>query len=161
MTLTGAVLLNAAGGTGHAGGADIRFLATLDGTTIATENLTLNAGTGGTLQFANTVGSTTSLGAVAISNAQDVTADAAVSAKSLAQTAGSGLTWFQDTVGTSGSSGISLSGTNVKFDKSVTTTGTGGVTITNSGLLTIAGGGRHAPGRGFPAAGRRPGLDGG
>ena len=129
--------MNSTGGTGHAGGADIGFLSTLNGTTAATENLTLNAGTGGRLRFAGSVGNTKSLGAVTITNAQDLTADAAVSALSLTQTAGSGLTWFKGTVATSGSSGISLSGTNVEFDQAVTTANSGGVTITNSGLLTV------------------------
>ena len=59
------------------------------------------------------------------------------SPQSLAQTAGSGLTRFKGTVATSGSAGISLSGTNVEFDRAVTTGNSGGVTITNSGLLTI------------------------
>jgi hypothetical protein len=72
------------GGTG-AGTGDVTFQSTLDGS----QNLTVNAGSSNVL-FSGAVGGTTRLGAIQITNANNVTESAGVRASSLVQSAGTG-----------------------------------------------------------------------
>lgn len=138
VTLTGAVALNTGAGAGT-----ITFGGVLDGTTDFTENLTLTAGTGN-IDFDGIVGGTNDLGDVTINSAADVTADAAFSANTIIQVAGTGDTQFDGLVTLEGAGGLDLTTNTVTLNAGINTlaAGNGGtVTITNAGLLTITGAG--------------------
>ncbi|WP_460058378.1 hypothetical protein, partial [Spirochaeta dissipatitropha] len=67
-----------------------------------------DAGTGGNVLFTGAVGDTTRLGAVTVTNANDVTQSAGLTAASFTQVAGSGTTLFSGAVDTDGAAGVSL-----------------------------------------------------
>src|SRR5581483_3590057 len=94
----------------------------------------------------------TPLGALTISTAGDVTAQA-VTASSLIQSAGSGTTLFNGDVTTSGVSGINLTGTAFTFLGNVTTSGGGAITLANAGLLTTSAGEMISSNGGFSQTG--------
>ncbi|MBI4970897.1 MAG: DUF2341 domain-containing protein [Candidatus Omnitrophica bacterium] len=81
------VLLDTTNGGGSAGGANISFQGTLNGSVAGTENLTLRSGTSGDITFSAVVGGTTRLGIFTIDNANNVTASSTISAGSLTFTA--------------------------------------------------------------------------
>ena len=112
----------------------ITFLNTVDGP----GNLTLASGSANIL-FSLNGGFTTRLGALQITSANNFTAQG-INAASFQQLAGSGLTLFNGDLNTNGASGINIAGTGLTFLGNVTTTGTGPITLTNSGvLMTTAG----------------------
>jgi len=121
-------------------GANITFASTLDGTADAAQNLTINAGTAGDIAFAGAVGGATRPGAIAITNARNVTASAAFRALSFAQAAGQTATTFNGILDTSGAAGFAFTGAALTFNDDVTTSGGGAITVANSGLFTIAAG---------------------
>ncbi len=134
VTLNGAGSTVAINTTAAGTGGNITFQSTLKGTTA--ENLTLTAGTTGNITFAGTVGATR-LGDVNIASANDVTASAGFAATTLLQTAGSGTTTFNGAVDTSAIGGISLTGTNLVVNNTVTTTNGGTITVSESGTATF------------------------
>ena len=156
ITFTNAVTLSAGpvalsnGGGANTG--DIWFKSTLNGTTDNVEDLTLTAGAG-SVKFDGIVGGVKKLGDISIVSAADVTAALAVTADTIAQSAGTGTTWFKDTVTTAAAGGINLTGTNVKFDKAVNTGAAGVVTVVNSGALTILAAGDMTLGGAFAQSG--------
>jgi filamentous hemagglutinin family protein len=125
VTLGGAVALNSGAGVGT-----ITFGNTLNGS----HNLTLTAGSGN-IDFDGIVG-TTRLGALDIVSATNVTADAGITAQSISQQSGAGLTTFTGALNTNGAAGIDLNGSAFTLANTLTTTGGGSVSITNSGQLT-------------------------
>ena len=156
-TLTGPVALSTGAGAGT-----IAFLNTLNGN----QTLGLTAD-GGNIDFDGIVGGTAPLGAVTVTSAANVTADAAFSAASFRQVAGSGTTTFTGALATTATEGIEVDGTNFDFNDTVgltlgnldvDATGTvrvngavttldetkGLVTISNGGLLTVTGTGDMA-----------------
>lgn len=116
-----------------AAGANITASSTIDGAF----NLTFRAGTAGDIGVGGAIGSGTALGAITVVSVADTTADfdGAITASSFTQNAGSSN--FDGLV-TIGAGGISLTGETFTFNAGATTTGGGGVSITNNGLLTIA-----------------------
>ena len=132
------VLIDTTNSGGNPAGAAVTFDSTVDATTAGDEDLTINAGTGGDVTFTGAVGGTTRLGILTITNANNVTASSSVTAASIRQVAGQGTTTFDGAVNTNTAAGIDLNGNNFSINNTVTTTGTGGVTVTNSGLLDIA-----------------------
>ncbi|GAB5411007.1 MAG: hypothetical protein ChlgKO_01210 [Chlamydiales bacterium] len=96
--------------------------------------LTLIAGSGD-ITFSGSVGSSIPIKTMQVVSCGDFTAESTLYAKTLTQVSGSGLTHFQDDVTVSAL--CSLTGTNVMFDKSLTTIDGASTSITNSGLLTI------------------------
>ncbi len=121
-------------------GANVNFASTLDGTTDAAQSLTINAGTAGDVTFTGIVGGTTSPGAIAITNARNVTASAAFRALSFAQAAGQSATTFNGILDTTGPAGFSFTGAALTLNDDATTTGGGAITVANSSLFTIAAG---------------------
>ena len=85
------------------------------------------------------MGAGTRLGAIDITNANNVTESAGITAASLAQAAGQGTTTFNGAVNTNTGTGVNLTGTNQTVNNTITTTGGGTVTFTNAGLLTLNG----------------------
>ena len=137
LTLTGSSQIVST--YGSASGADITFNSTVDGTVAALQNLTIDSGTDGNILFTGAVGTGTRLGDVVVSNAHDVTAQSNVTTASLVQSAGTGTTTFNGALNTSNGNGVQITSNVVTFNNTVTTTGAGGVTVTNAGLLTING----------------------
>ncbi|QNI78885.1 filamentous hemagglutinin family outer membrane protein [Synechococcus sp. RS9909] len=119
--------------TGATGG-DISFLSTINGA----QNLTLTAGTGD-ITLSGAVGGDVNgrLGALTIASANDLSA-AAITAASLTQQAGSGTATFSGAINTNTAAGISLTGTNLVLNGSLTTTTGGTLTIAQSGTASIA-----------------------
>ncbi|MFZ5495707.1 MAG: beta strand repeat-containing protein [Verrucomicrobiota bacterium] len=115
---------------------NIVFNDTLNGTTAGVEDLTLTAGTG-SVTFGGVVGGTTRLGDVTVSSAANVTATTFSSA-TLTQSAGTGTTTFNGAVNTNAAGGVSLTGTNLAVNNTVTTTGGGTVTVNESGTANFA-----------------------
>ena len=122
-------------------GGDITFQSTLDASTAApnAETLTLNAGDAGNILFTGAVGSGTRLGAIDITNANDVTETNGVTAASLVQAAGQGTTTFNGAVNTNTATGVNLTGNVQTVNAGITTTGSGLVTFSNAGQLTLNG----------------------
>ncbi|MEW5759014.1 MAG: hypothetical protein AB1755_06080, partial [Candidatus Omnitrophota bacterium] len=112
----------------------VTFSSTLDAT--VSESLGITAGTGN-IVFTGAVGAGTRLGALTLTSATDVTADA-ITAASITQTASSGTTTFNGAVNTNAIAGIDLNGSTYAINSTITTTAAGPLTITNSGVLTIA-----------------------
>ena len=132
VTLTGALSLDTT--SGAATGANIHFASTIDGGS----DLTLNAGTAGTIALDNAIGGGTRLGNLTFTNSAGVTAGSSITSASLTQSAGSGTADFKGTINTTTATGVSISGAAISFESTVTTTGSGGVSVTNTGLLTMA-----------------------
>lgn len=113
----------------------ISFASTLDGP----GGVTLVAGTGDVV-FDSAIGGLTPFGALSITSAANVTVGREITAASITQSAGSGLSTFTGDLNTSGSSGINLTGTMFTFQGNVTTaaSSTGPIMINNSGTLMFA-----------------------
>jgi len=115
---------------------DILFGNTVDSDAPGTpRNLTLVAGAGN-IVMTSAMGGTNALNAFVISSANDVTAAAPINATSLTQSAGTGTSTF-DAINTTGATGIVLDGVNFTLNGPVTTTGSGGLHVTNSGTLAV------------------------
>ncbi|HRQ72648.1 MAG TPA: hypothetical protein PLU35_06440, partial [Phycisphaerales bacterium] len=136
--------------TANAGsGANVAFASTLNGTTDSAQSLTINAGTAGDVTFTGAIGGTTRLGAVTITNADDLTASAAFNALSFLQSAGQGLTRFLSTLNLTGASGGSITTASISLGGTATSTGgplafnaptsLGGNIITNSHAVAFNG----------------------
>jgi hypothetical protein len=128
VTLTGPVTVDTGAGAGN-----ISFNSTVNGS----EDLTLAAGTG-TVTFSGIAGGTTRLEDVSIQSAGAVDIDAAFSAETLTQVAGSGTTTIDAAVDTNALGGISLTGTNLAVNSTLTTANSGTVTVNQSGTATFA-----------------------
>ena len=129
--LTGSVQIDTGADTGN-----VTFQSSLTGTTAGAEDLTVTAGTGNVM-FAGNVGATR-LGAVLINSATDVTESAGLTAASLTQLAGTGITTLNGAVNTNTIQGVQLTGTNLAVNAGITTTGSGVVTMTESSSIVIA-----------------------
>ncbi|MBD1834466.1 filamentous hemagglutinin N-terminal domain-containing protein, partial [Cyanobacteria bacterium FACHB-472] len=124
VTLTENVTLNAGNG-------DITFNSTINGD----KNLELTAGTG-SIDFIQEVGNTTTpLGNITINSAKDVKTKA-ISAASITQRGGTGITTFDGELNIAGN--IDLTSKDFNFKKQVRTTENGTFTIVNSGSFSIA-----------------------
>ena len=136
-------------------GADITISPTM---IVSTGNLTLRAGTTGDIVFQKEA--SPGIGNLLIISANDVTFSSAggagYSASSIVQSAGEGTTYVNDTLTTTGASGVSLSGTNFTISAAITSSGSGPVSITNSGTLKTTATGDVAAGGGFTQAGIGP-----
>ncbi|TSA10394.1 MAG: hypothetical protein D4R74_14855 [Betaproteobacteria bacterium] len=99
--------------------------------------LTLNAGTGGNILFTGAVGGAARLGAINITNANNVTETAGIRAANLTQAAGQGTTTFNGALNTDTAAGVNLTGNAQTVNAGITTTGNGSVTFSNAGLLTL------------------------
>ncbi len=137
VTLVGNRTINTAN---SGSGANVAFASTLNGTTAGGQNLTINAGTAGDITFTGVVGGTTRPGAIAITNARNVTASAAFRALSFAQAAGQSATIFNGILDTSGPAGFVFTGSALTFGDDATVSGGGAITAANSGQFTIAAG---------------------
>ncbi|MDN3506698.1 MAG: filamentous hemagglutinin N-terminal domain-containing protein [Simkaniaceae bacterium] len=132
VTAVGNLTFNTGTGPGN-----LTFLSTVEGTTTGVENITITSGTGNVV-FSNTVGATTRLGPIQINNATNVTTKAITSA-SFIQGGGLGATTFNGPINTNTATGIQINGNAININDTITTT-SGGVTLTNSALATIAAG---------------------
>jgi filamentous hemagglutinin family protein len=132
LTIEGNTVLgnNVTLNTKDAGGGNITFKGTVDGD----HNLILETGSGD-ITVTDAIGGNTRLGNLTINNANDVTTGA-IRAASIKQEAGNN-TIFNGPLNTNSPDGINLTGNNFTF-KAPVTTNNGNVTISNSGLLTIA-----------------------
>ena len=127
--LTGPITINTSVGLGN-----ITFASTLDGL----QNLTLIAGTG-SIFLNGAVGSFAPLNAITINSATDVTAQA-ITASSLRQLAGTGLTTFRGAQVYSAVAGLNVSTTSITLNNTVDTLAAGVsgiVTLTASNTLII------------------------
>jgi filamentous hemagglutinin family protein len=151
ISISDSVLLGAATVTlntasGAPAGAGISIAGTTNSTGGA-RNLVLNAGTGGNIALTGAAGGSSPLGVLTVSGANTVTT-AAVSAASISQTSGNGLTTFGGAVSTSGIAGIVLSGSGFTFSSSASIAGGGPLSITsdninfNGGSGTVSGTGQ-------------------
>ncbi|MBV5303076.1 MAG: hypothetical protein JZU70_02575, partial [Chlorobium sp.] len=130
-TLDGATVITRGSGS-------VSFTSTLDSKASAANALTIDGFGGGAVTFTGAVGSVVNgkLGALLISTASDVTATS-ITAASLTQSAGSGMTTLNGTVTLSGANGnFAFIGTNLTLNAGMDAGGT--VTVTNSGLFTTA-----------------------
>ncbi len=118
------------------GAGSIAFSSTVDSQTGESNGLTLTAGTGN-IDFTGAAGSVDRLGAIDINSATNVTA-AGITAGSLNQDAGSGTTTLNGAVDTDAVAGVTLTGTNLAINQSITTTNGGVVTVNESGTLALA-----------------------
>ncbi len=89
------------------------------------------------MTFTGAVGGGTRLGIVTVNSAANVTI-AAMTVASLNQIAGSGLTTLGGAINANTAAGISITGTNVAINNTVTTTNAGVVTVNVTGTATIA-----------------------
>ncbi|MFO1046083.1 MAG: hypothetical protein U0941_30260 [Planctomycetaceae bacterium] len=135
LTLTGNGLFDSA--FGSATGANVTFGSSVDASTAGVQNLTINTGTAGDILFTGAVGSGTRLGDIVITNAHNVTEQSGIVAASLTQSAGTGTTTLNGATNTNTATGIALTTNVITINNTVTTTGSGGVRLTNAGLLTI------------------------
>lgn len=134
-TISGAATFDTTGG--GAAGADITFGGVVNGATAGLQNLVLTAGTGD-ISFASTIGVTTRLGALVITDADAVTFGGAVRASGL------NLTSNSLTIGginTSSALGVALAADTMTLSGAITATGGGGLSITNTGQANIGVGG--------------------
>ncbi len=136
ITLTGDVKVGR-NVTLDSGDGNISFGAALDDDGYGPWSLTLDAGTGD-ISVTGATGGSDPLSALTISDAGNATFTGAVTVPTITQTAGSGTTQFSNTLSTTAAGGIDLNGAAFTFNGAVTTSAAGPMTITNSGLLTIA-----------------------
>ena len=140
VTLSGAALTSIDTTTGgNATGANITFTGKLNGSGIGAEKLTLNSGSAGDILFTGAVGGITRLGDMTLTNAHNVTESAGLTATSFVQSAGTGTTLFTGAVNTNAVAGVQVATNAITVNNTITTTGNGVVTFTNSGLLTLNG----------------------
>ncbi|NJK60061.1 MAG: hypothetical protein HC918_07275 [Oscillatoriales cyanobacterium SM2_1_8] len=135
IELTGNVVVAGANVAVQSGsGGELEIVGNVNGAVPGANNLTLE---GGDIDISGNLGAGTRLGDVVI-NSED--------AVSLNQVQSSSLTVDAQTivltgaVNTSGGSGVSLIGFDIDIEAPLTATGSGGLSITNDGLLTIADG---------------------
>ncbi len=124
ITLLGAVAMSS-------GGNAINLIGTVDGKF----DLSFTAGAGA-ITLSGALGSSSALDTLSIVSGSNVTTGA-INATEIIQSAGTGLTHFSGALSTTGSAGISLSGTRFQIDSGVTTTNSGPVSMAHTDLLTI------------------------
>lgn len=132
ITLSGNVTLTSAGGVGD----DILLSGTVNGA----QALTLNAGSAGIATLAGTVGGSTRLGAVTISNAGTVNVDANVTAASFTVTTATTFDSSGFTINTTGANDAIGGAVSIGVTGQLTT----GAITTTGGTDTTGGGGRNA-----------------
>jgi len=131
VTLTANSLFDSGAGAGN-----ITFSSTVDGTF----NFILNAGTGN-INLNGNLGAGTALANFQINDANVATVSGTINASSVTQLAGSSptsLTTFNQTLNTTGTSGISLTGNGFTFNQAVSTSGGGHFSVVNIGALSFA-----------------------
>lgn len=111
---------------------------TIDALAAGVQFLNLTAG-GSNIFLLGQIGGTTRLGDLVINSAASVTTVGIIST-TITQVTGTGTTTFGGALNTNMIGGINVSGVNFAFNGTTTTTGGGPVSITNSGLATIANG---------------------
>src|SRR5262249_43168548 len=96
--------------SGNSAGASVTFASAINASTAAphAEKLVVNAGTGGDVLISGAVGNAVRLGSITIANAHNVTELAGITAASLTQTTGTGLTTLNGAVNTNTAAGVSL-----------------------------------------------------
>lgn len=104
------------------------------------------------MTFSTDIGNTTRLGAVSIPSAANVTA-LNVTAASIIQSAGTGITSITGTLNTNGAGGISITANQVTMNGAIITTNGGGARLANSGLGTLTLGGTTSIDSGFTQSG--------
>ncbi|MBI4292984.1 MAG: hypothetical protein HY661_16045, partial [Betaproteobacteria bacterium] len=129
--------------SGNAAGNNITFSGKLGGTTAGAEPVTLNAGTAGNVLFGGLLGDAMRLGAINITNANNVTANG-VRAASLVQSDGSGTTTLNsgtftdaatEALKTNASAGVSITNTGgIAVNGNVSNSAGGDVTLTTTGV---------------------------
>ncbi len=124
---SGAITLTTGGGAG----ANIT-LGAVDGA----QNLTLNAGSLGDIALTQPVGASTALLDLVIANARNVSTGA-VTARSISQVAGAGLSAFSGLLSSSGVAGIDLNGTAFDVLGGMNAGGSGSIAVTNTGQLRL------------------------
>lgn len=139
--------LDTTGGGTTPAGANITFSNTINGA----QNLTLNAGTAGTITASSAIGGTTRIGTLTITRAAGATFGA-ITAGAIAQTAGTGTVTF-GALNTNTVSGINITGGAYTFNGTVTTSAAGPVVINNSGTVTIPSGSNFTPAGAFNQSG--------
>jgi filamentous hemagglutinin family protein len=100
------------------------------------QSLTLNAGSTGSINLGGAVGGSVALQSLSIVNAVNVST-VNITAGAISQQAGSGTSSFAGLLTSTGSTGIQLTGTSFSFE-SITTESNGGITISNTGNLSVA-----------------------
>ncbi|MBS0605302.1 MAG: S-layer family protein, partial [Verrucomicrobia bacterium] len=128
VSLTGTTALSTGAGAGT-----ITFSSTLDGN----QNLTLTAGTGN-IVFGGAIGSLTALGALTVQSCTDITYPN-TKAVSVTQNASSGTTTLSSPIATTGTSGISLTGTTITQSSSLSSIVTDPISIAHTGVYTMGG----------------------
>ncbi len=129
VSLTGANTLNTGAGIG-----DIQFMSTLNGPGA----LNLSAGTGA-ISVAGSIGSTTRLGALAITSGASLSTTS-VSAVSINESGVTGLSTFAGNLNTNGAAGVQLVGTAFTINGNLISTNGGPFTVTHSGALNLTAG---------------------
>ena len=109
----------------------ITFGTTIDGTNA----LTLSSG-GGDILFNGPIGSTTRIGALNITSANNLTTQG-ITATSILQSAGTGTTTLNGVLNTSGVAGINLTLNNFSRNGAIITTNGGPFILSNSGNVTL------------------------
>lgn len=122
---------------GSPAGANITFGSTTNGTSVQTQSLTLNAGTGGDILFNTGVGAIVRLNVLTITNARDARANLSVQTVRLHQIAGQRLTTFNGAV-VAITGGIDLNGNEFVFGNTINAASGSPFTITNAGPLTFS-----------------------
>lgn len=138
MTVNGAISF--AGATFASGTANLTTSSqpiTLSSTLDGPGNINLNPGAGGNITVLGASGALARLGTVQFTNANNISMTS-LTASSITQSAGAGTTLFTGNLNTNGASGIALTGHIFTLNGTITTTSGGPVTITHTGLLTLA-----------------------
>ncbi|MBI3508527.1 MAG: S-layer family protein [Chlamydiia bacterium] len=154
MNFTGAVavgngvLLDTTNAGGTAAGGNMSFSSTVDSASSSVQNLTLNAGTAGTIGVTGAVGATHPLNALTITNTGGVTFSSSIAAASLLQQAGVSSS-FLGAISTTGPGGINLTSSSITFASTISISGGGSfeangpvfLSTIDSSIDTSAGGG--------------------
>lgn len=139
IVFTGPVIASANGSLNTPAGHDIQLLSTLNGVSSGVGNLTFNPGAAGNVSIIGNVGSTTRMGALNFTNANNITASN-ITAASILQSAGTGETTLIGNLNTNGINGMSFTGHKFTINGTLTTTNAGPVSIAHTGVLTLTAG---------------------
>jgi len=129
------ITLNSGPGEGN-----VVFTNTINGSAFppGSKDMTITAGVGDII-FGSPVGLSTPIGVLTINSAENITVDS-IAAASISGTNIVGVAAFNGALSTTAAAGVAMNGSIFNFNNGITTSGTGSVAITNSGLLTIASG---------------------
>ncbi|MDX2132091.1 MAG: filamentous hemagglutinin N-terminal domain-containing protein [Planctomycetota bacterium] len=132
------IALDATNAGTSAGGANIEFLSgTIEGSTDATDDLFMNAGTGGTVSIGGSVGATTRLNTFQVTNAAVISTQA-VRAVAITASSITSATFAGQLNATSGN--IGLTSATINVNAGATTSAGGTFTATPGTLLSMTGG---------------------